>query len=580
MQLDHIKKNFKVIWPYLLLSVITLTVYLPSLSLPILDSWDDLWFITEQRNNLLLSWHNVIHYLSSNIMSNYMPVTMYTYMADRTLFNLAPDVMHLHNILWHLAAVLGFFQCLRQLKCDLRWALPVALFFAIHPQRVESVSWLSERKDVVCAAFYFWSAWCYLRNREQGKRSYAAPVLFVLAMGAKPMAISLPFVLMLYEFAQNRSMKWRGYLRRFWPYLLIVIVFIPLTFSESRYLGEPVPLYVRITTMMYNYIFYIVKTFFPYELNPFYGKLIISKTLLYSLVTLYLTGAAAFILLLTRKREFTIFRLMPWLVAYATSALPIIGVFPLGGIDMADRYSYIPSTIILGGICMLLTHAKTANSRRLSITAYVGLLPILLVFAINNWQYQAIWISVDRINERASRPERANIIAMTAYGDSLLQQGQFEKAEALADKIYRSPYAEYDREAIYGFAGYIKGKALYHRGRRDEAIKHLENGAGAIGFFTYNTPRKTILLLGAMADIYFNRGDAAKAEECYDRIIKLSKPESFDHYFFSGLRAICRGDMTEAMKSMEKAVTLQPQNSQANIILQRLRQTKKPVIKD
>ena len=181
----------------------------------------------------------------------YIPFTMFSYMLDYNIWGLNSFFYHFQNIFWHILTTLALFNIFRKFNISLLISFLICLIFSCHPQRVESVVWISERKDVLCAAFYFWSIYFYINSKR--KTSF---ILFICAMLSKPMAISLPLILFLYEYytvngkksllaclafgtgiankklishpakvSKNRSLQFIIYLKKLYPFLIVMVLF-------------------------------------------------------------------------------------------------------------------------------------------------------------------------------------------------------------------------------------------------------------------------------------------------------------------------------------------------------------------
>ena len=180
------------------LAVIVFAVFSISIHYQFLESFDDNGHVLHNRY-LTFSFTSITYWLTHACVGCYMPLTMLSYIFDYSLWGLNSFGFHLQNIFWHIVATIAIYSCFRLFKIKSWIAFFLCLIFAVHPQRVESVVWISERKDVLCAAFYFLSIFFYIKNNNK-KFNITAFILFILAILSKPMAISLPVVLVLYEF--------------------------------------------------------------------------------------------------------------------------------------------------------------------------------------------------------------------------------------------------------------------------------------------------------------------------------------------------------------------------------------------
>ncbi len=213
--MPHIKaiKNKNLIYP-LLLGIITFSAYSISINYQFLGCFDDNGYIT-QNMHLTFTFDNIKYWFTHACVGCYLPLTMLSYMFDYAIWGFNSFGYHLQNIFWHIVVVITVYKCFRLFDIKSWIAFFICLIFAVHPQRVESVVWISERKDVLCAAFYFLSIYFYIKKTMScSSKKNTFPILsfifFIFAIFSKPMAVSLPIILLIYEW--NRlvaSGEWR-----------------------------------------------------------------------------------------------------------------------------------------------------------------------------------------------------------------------------------------------------------------------------------------------------------------------------------------------------------------------------------
>ena len=254
-----------------LLLVCAALCYLPSLSFPLLEGWDDPTYILDNAERLTPSLTNVQRFLEAPYFNNYHPVTMLSYMVDFSIGRTNAFVYRLQNLLWHLIACAGLYACLCRFGIgrSLSWFL--ALLWAVHPQRVESVVWVSERKDVLCGAFIFWALWCYTR---QPARYTAAFLLFLLAILSKAMVVTFVGVLALMEWSKHDGrLGWQS-VKRLLPYACLSVVMAAATVNaQGEAVRANVPLLRRLPAAVWNTVWYVCRTLVPTDLCPMYPRI-------------------------------------------------------------------------------------------------------------------------------------------------------------------------------------------------------------------------------------------------------------------------------------------------------------------
>jgi tetratricopeptide (TPR) repeat protein len=346
----------------LLLAVITLLAYLPALQNNFVN-YDDPDYVTENpvvQNGLTLAgikwaftgWH----------AANWHPLTWLSHMADCELFRLNPAGHHFVNLLFHSANTALLFLLLARLTQKVWPSILVALLFALHPLHVESVAWAAERKDVLCVFFCLLALRAYIRFADLSKAQspkakvfYGLTLLaFVLALLAKPMAVTLPFVFLLLDFwPLKRVMSVKNLFVEKMPFFALTVISCTVTFFAQRQEAvatlQKVSLALRLENSVVAYAGYLAKTFCPLNLAVFYPLprhislpvLILSAAILIAISALAVTGI--------RRRPYI---LMGWLWFLGT-LVPVIGLVQVGDQALADRYTYFP----LIGIFLILALA-------------------------------------------------------------------------------------------------------------------------------------------------------------------------------------------------------------------------------
>ena len=209
----------------LLIVVVTAVPFLGSLDNDFVN-WDDGVYVTHNRQIQDLSWDSIQEIFSTPVRRTYAPLTLLSLGLDHAIWSLDPFGYHLTNLLLHLANTLLLFLLMWRLTNHLLPSLLAALLFGVHPVHVESVVWITERKDVLSTLFFLTSLLCYLRFRSrQGRIFYCLSLAsFVLALLSKQMTITLPLVILLCDFLAGRAWTWRVFVEKL-PYLLLSLVF-------------------------------------------------------------------------------------------------------------------------------------------------------------------------------------------------------------------------------------------------------------------------------------------------------------------------------------------------------------------
>ena len=332
------------------LALLTLALYWRAFHYPFI-TYDDRLYVSENPHVLGgLKWSNIAWAFTAWHTGNWHPLTWLSLMLDAQLFGNNAGGYHLTNVLLHVANSALVFLVLRQLtNSELCSALAAALF-AVHPVHVESVAWISERKDVLSALFFLLALGAYGRYAaEPTARRYAiVTLLFILGLLAKSMLVTLPFLLLLLDVWPLRRARQIVDLRQFvtekLPLFAIAAAFSAITFLAQRSAGSTMPVVVEpLSTRAANALLacerYLTKIFWPYDLTlpyPFSSSLDAFELCWAAVLLLAISFAA---IRMARRRGYL---LVGWLW-FLGMLVPVIGLVQVGPQAMADRYMYLPA---------------------------------------------------------------------------------------------------------------------------------------------------------------------------------------------------------------------------------------------
>jgi len=483
----------------------TFAAYAPALGFDFVGLDDSKYIYNNAHLRAALSMRTLRWMVLSFDPDNWFPVTRISHYVDFKLFGSQAWGYHAGNLLIHIGAALLLFGFLRR-ATQVRWPSAfVAFMFALHPLHVESVAWISERKDVLCAFFWFATLWAWLRYTERpGLGRYAAAlVLFSLGLMSKPMIVTLPFLLYVLDVWPFRRAISKKLIAEKIPFILLSGAVMALTVVAQRSAGAVQPLDVmppamRLKNALFAVVAYIGNTLWPARIGIAYAY-----PMSFPAWKLIIAGAAigcvsAIALLQVRKR--------PWLAAgwfwFLGTLVPVIGLMQVGMQARADRYMYVPmvglSIMLAWGFAEIATRWPEQGRRAALVLGTAACLAMGLktTFQTQYWKSSETLFrhatDIDSRNYLAwdylgltleAHPEKAND-AIVAFRSSLKIRPEFAMshnnlAAALckANKLDEG-IAEY-REAlrISPFSGQIHSNlavALLSRGRRDEAIDEYE----------------------------------------------------------------------------------------------------------
>ncbi len=346
---------------YLFLSGISLAVFGQTIRYNFVNFDDDLYVYNTPAVQAGLTIKGVALAFISPHAGNWHPLTTISHMLDCQLYGLNAGGHHATNIILHIIAVLLLFRVLRQITGAVWKSAIVAALFAVHPLHVESVAWVSERKDVLSAVFFTLTLWAYVRYADAPsiRRYLVVAVIFAFGLMSKSMLVSTPIVLFLLDYwplgriqkSNVRSQKAKGGGR--WsvvgglliekiPLLILSTAACIITFIlQKRTTGAipPLPLLWRVQNAFVSYVIYVWKTLWPTNLAVFYphpnDTLAIWEIIFAILLLLAITAAA---IVFRRERPY-VFTGWFW---YLVMLVPVIGLVQVGEQGHADRYTYLP----------------------------------------------------------------------------------------------------------------------------------------------------------------------------------------------------------------------------------------------
>ena len=524
-------------------------------------NFDDLAYVSENTHVLSgLNIDNVFWAFTSFYAANWHPLTWLSHMLDFQIFGLNPGMHHLMNVIFHIANTILLFYLLQRMTGAVWRCAFVAALFGLHPFHVETVAWVAERKDVLSTFFGLLTLWAYIRyaGSPQVKRYLLVVLFFCLGLMAKPMLVTLPFLLLLLDYwplhrfhlpltsSEERTSEGVSFLRLFWeklPLLALTVISSILTIVAQRTSGtlaslEVCPLYVRIVNAIVSYASYIVKMFWPVHLTIFYP---------YSLVLLpWWQVISAGVLLLTISLGALIwYRKYPWFIVgwlwYLGALVPVIGLVQVGAQAMADRYTYIPLIglfmVISWGVPELL---KGLQHRNAILASLIGTVLIMLTGA--SWIQTGYWENSMTLFEHNLKVFPHNDLVHYNLGVALMNQGDLDEA--------MKHYAEALKINPKNAQSHLNmGFILMNRGDYDEGMMHYTAALKIYPryFAVYNN----------LGNYMATRGYFDEAIKNYMEAIRID-PHRVKVYNNIGVVFYQKGDFKKAFEYYQKALSVSP----------------------
>jgi tetratricopeptide (TPR) repeat protein len=497
-------------------------------------------------------------------VGHWHPLTWLSLMLDYQIFGLNPSGFHLINLLFHVMNTLLLFLILRRMTKSLWPSAFVACLFAIHPLHIESVAWITERKDVLSTFFWMLTMGAYSYYVESpGFRRYCFVLLFfVLGLLAKPMLITLPFVLLLLDYWPLRRFqdavketleikkpadpeyKWSLIYPLLWekvPLFVLAVLSSIVTYVAAHSAGavhsKAIPSVVRIGNAFVSYIAYMGKMIWPSNLAVYYPypeELILWQVLVSVLLLIAITLAV-----------FKMVKRFPYLATgwlwYLSTLIPVIGIVQAGGQAMADRYTYIPLIGLFIMVAWSFPDLLKKWHYRKEILFTLSIL-IILCLSIKTWTQVGYWQNSMTLNEHALKVTDNNWFIYNGRGNANYTLGN-----------YRQAIEDYDR------AIEINPDFLDAHNNRGDAYIGLGNYRQAIE--DYN---RAIEINPDFVDAYSNRGLSYSklgqyqlAIEDFNKVISL-KPAYADAYYSRGNAYGVLGQYQLAIEDFNKVISLKP----------------------
>ena len=459
---------------------------------------------------------NIKWSLTAVEVGNWAPVTLLSHMLDCQLFGMESGMHHLENVLFHMLSTVLLFAVMRRATGGLGASAFVAFAFALHPLHVESVAWVSERKDVLSAFFFFLALYAYVRYTElPGVRRYllvAAP--FCLGLMSKAMLVTFPFTLLLFDVWPLRRAQFPKTVWEKLPLIAITGGASVITYFAQQSSGafSIVPLGLRIQNALISYVVYMGQMFWPARLAVIYSYPD-------SVPAWQPVGALAILMGISALAIYT-WRTRPYIFTgwfwYLGTLVPVIGLVQVGGQARADRYTYLPM---------------------------VGLLWIL------GWGAMDVikqWPRAKPAVAAAAVVSGAACMALTWIQVSYWQNGVtlFQHAVDVTEDNY---WARYN----LGDAQYVLANTLMNSGHGSEAIEHFEDALRARP--NYPEAQNNLGILLAKTP-----GRTAEAIAHFEAALQLDPKLVQAHRNLGMLLASVPGRAPDAITHLEAAERLQP----------------------
>ncbi len=485
---------------------------------------------------------------TSFYLGNYHPLTTLTYLFEYHIYGLNPLPFHLLNVLLHLANTMLVFKLAEKLSGQRVTALIVAALFALHPMHVESVAWISERKDVLYTLFYLSSLLVYLQylnNGYRGKYYLICLVLFILSLLSKSAAVTLPVILLVVDWYKGRKPDARMFLEKI-PLLLLSLLFGVLALLSQEGAIKDVSLEYsfinRLFLFSYGVIFYILKLLVPFHLSAMHVYPATHGGFLpwYFYASLPVLGLLVWLTVRkTSLRREILFGAGFFLIAISV----MLQIISVGNAITAERYTYVSYIGLFYFAGQWISTLKKESVKKISLYL-CGI--FILAMAILTWNRIPVWKNGDTLFTDMIKKYPGSYLAYWMRGNY--------KNDV---KDFQSALQDYNRtlQMHPNFA-----ECLTNRGNIYNELKDYKAALQDMD--------RSIKLDSTVAEAFNNRGiaynglgDTASALKDYNKALQLD-PELQNAYDNRGVLKAIMGNLTGAMADVNKALILDPNDGE------------------
>ncbi len=546
----------KIVLFYAVIIVISFFPYISLLNADFVYWDDDVYIVENERVKKGLTLENVKWAFSTTYFGFYYPLTWISHMFDCSLYCLNPKMHHLTNIVWHILNTILVFTFFKIATNENFKSFVLASLFAVHPLNVESVAWISERKNLLAAFFFISGLNLYLFYlKSKSKTRYALIFIsYLLGMIAKPILVTFPFSLLLLDFWPLKRIKYEKnfYIKnksiifeKIW-FLILAPLFIYLTIiaqKEADALAtlEKIPLQDRMAGAIIALKDYIFNFLFPVNLTALYPHLKNNYSIFSVVISTVLLGAFLFICLKLQKKEPVYLFGFLWFIVNLS---PVLGIIQVGEQARADRYMYIAMLGLLSLVVFVVTKEKILNVNKKVVFGFYLLILIALSLKTHyqclTWKNtETLFTHMIKISPNASQAYHNIAIILKKRGDI-------------------DGAIEYYKKAI--LIDPCKSKSLNNLGSCYAEKGDYEN---AIKCF-----KKAIECNPNLSQGYYNLGIISELSGKTDEAINYFKktielePDKWTAYDNLGRCFIKKGDFNMAIDHFKKACDLMPNNEQ------------------
>ena len=548
----------------LFLVLAVLTVYFPVRNHDFINYDDDLYLTNNPHVQAGLTLESITWAFTSTRASNWHPLTWLSHMLDCQIYGMNPGQHHLTNVLFHILNTLLLFFVFKRMTQNLWQSGFVAALFGLHPLHVESVAWLAERKDVLSTLFWMLTLWSYVRYVERSDFNRYLPVLFFFILGlmAKPMLVTLPFVLLLLDYWPLKRFRLGSpdggqtcppspfYLGMVWeklPLFFLAAISSVITYLVQKNTGAMstfamIPFHVRVENVLVSYVSYIGKMIWPHNLTVLYPY---PKSIIFWQVVVAGSVLGAITVVVLWKVKTKPYLAVGWFWFLGT-LVPVIGLVQVGLQAMADRYTYVP---LIGLFIMVAWGVPDiiGKWRYNKIFLAVSSLFVLFLLMICTGFQVGKWRNSITLFQSAADVTENNYVAYEKLGEALAAQGKMDSAiEHYSEALRIRP----DFMSTYISMGIV----LREQGNYDAAIRQFRKAL--------RIDPDNAIAHNNLGVVLARKGKDKEAVSHFSEAIRID-PDYAGAYYNLGKSFANQGQIEEAIEYYRKTLRFDPNMTQA-----------------
>jgi tetratricopeptide (TPR) repeat protein len=510
-------------------------------------NWDDGDFIYDNLSIRSLSWENIQTFFTSNVLGAYAPLVFLSYAIEYALFELDPFYYHLDNLILHLACVFLVYKIAISLNMGVTGAIITALLFGIHPMRVESVAWITERKDVLFGVFFLAAMLNYIFyvRRKSRKSLYFLLCLFFFSLSllSKIQAVAFPLVLLTLDYFLKRKLNKKLVFEKipFFTFSLIMgVIGIFILENENVVGASEYGIIERLYLGGFAYLVYIFKAVIPYELSAIYPDP--THLTWYHYLSPFIVGLLGYFT--WKAYRLKMHHLVFGVLFFTVNIMFMLQILSAGQGFLADRYTYIAYLGIFLTIGFVVS--KLFEQTKWKSQIKVGLVIYFLILMATTWKQNETWKNGETLWTNVIEHYDDIVSPWSNRANYYRDNKQFEKAQSDYAKALSLDPSDHE---VYN----SRGKMYFDMG----------NALGSISDFN-----KAIELDANKGAYYINRGISQGQLASYEKsLLDLNKGLQLEPDHVNGYRNRCnvyflKGDFENALKDTQLFLKYNPYISQ------------------